>query len=53
MRKTKQNKGFWLVQCLICLILIAVTMLSITIKFTLAEDFREIGVMTAVGMKNR
>ena len=37
----------------ICLILIAFTMLSFTIKFTLAEDFREIGVMKAVGLKNR
>ena len=37
----------------ICLILIAFTMLSFTIKFTLTEDFREIGVMKAVGLKNR
>ena len=37
----------------ICLILIAFTMLSFTIKFTLNEDFREIGVMKAVGLKNR
>ncbi len=37
----------------ICLILIAFTMLSFTIKFTLSEDFREIGVMKAVGLKNR
>ncbi|MCR5214952.1 MAG: ABC transporter permease [Eubacterium sp.] len=36
----------------ICLILIAFTMLSFTIKFTLNEDFREIGVMKAVGLKN-
>ncbi|MCR5719808.1 MAG: FtsX-like permease family protein [Lachnospiraceae bacterium] len=37
----------------ICLILITFTMLSFTIKFTLTEDFREIGVMKAVGIKNR
>ncbi|MCR5829466.1 MAG: ABC transporter permease [Lachnospiraceae bacterium] len=37
----------------ICLILIAFTMLSFTIKFTFGEDFREIGVMKAVGIKNR
>ncbi len=37
----------------ICLILIAFTMLSFTIKFTLEEDFREIGVMKAVGIKAR
>ncbi len=36
----------------ISLILIAFTMLSFTIKFTLEEDFREIGVMKAVGLKN-
>ncbi|MCR4717868.1 MAG: ABC transporter permease, partial [Lachnospiraceae bacterium] len=36
----------------ICLILIAFTMLSFTIKFTLSEDFREIGVMKAVGLRN-
>ncbi len=35
----------------ICLILISFAMLSFTIKFTLAEDFREIGVMKAVGLK--
>lgn len=35
----------------ICLILISFAMLSFTIKFTLAEDFREIGVMKAVGIK--
>jgi putative ABC transport system permease protein len=37
----------------ICLILIAFAMLSFTIKFTLEEDFREIGVMKAVGIKTR
>ncbi|MBP5152834.1 MAG: FtsX-like permease family protein, partial [Lachnospiraceae bacterium] len=37
----------------ICLILISFTMLSFTIKFTLTEDFREIGVMKAVGLKNK
>ncbi len=37
----------------ICLILIAFTMLAFTIRFTLEEDFREIGVMKAVGLKDR
>lgn len=37
----------------VCLILIAFAMLSFTIKFTLNEDFREIGVMKAVGLRNR
>ena len=37
----------------ICLILISFTMLSFTINFTLTEDFREIGVMKAVGLRNR
>jgi putative ABC transport system permease protein len=37
----------------VCLILIAFTMLSFTIRFTLSEDFREIGVMKAVGLKTR
>ena len=36
----------------ICLILVSFTMLSFTIKFTLSEDFREIGVMKAVGLRN-
>ena len=36
----------------ICLILIAFAMLSFTIKFTINEDFREIGVMKAIGLKN-
>ena len=35
----------------ICLIFISFAMLSFTIKFTLTEDFREIGVMKAVGIK--
>ena len=34
------------------LILISFAMLSFTIKFTLNEDFREIGVMKAVGLRN-
>ncbi|MCR4961067.1 MAG: ABC transporter permease [Lachnospiraceae bacterium] len=37
----------------IFLILIAFAMLSFTIRFTLSEDFREIGVMKAIGLKNR
>ena len=35
----------------VCLIFISFAMLSFTIKFTLTEDFREIGVMKAVGIK--
>jgi putative ABC transport system permease protein len=35
----------------ICLILISFAMLSFTIKFTINEDFREIGVMKAVGIR--
>ena len=34
------------------LLLISFAMLSFTIKFTLNEDFREIGVMKAVGLRN-
>ena len=36
----------------ICLILISFVVLSFTIKFTLNEEFREIGVMKALGLKN-
>lgn len=37
----------------ICLILIAFLALRFTIIFTLNSDFREIGVMKAIGIKNR
>ena len=37
----------------ICLIIIAFVVLRFTIGFTIDEDFREIGVMKAVGLKNR
>lgn len=37
----------------VCLILVSFVMLRFTIKFTLTEEFREIGVMKAIGMKNR
>lgn len=36
----------------ICLILVAFVVLRFTISFTIAEEFREIGVMKAIGMKN-
>lgn len=36
----------------ICLILISFVVLKFTIGFTIAEEFREIGVMKAVGLKN-
>lgn len=37
----------------ICLILIAFVILRFTITFTLNEEFREIGIMKAIGIKNR
>lgn len=36
----------------ICLILIAFVMLRFTITFTLSEEYREIGIMKAIGIKN-
>ena len=36
----------------VCLILIAFVVLSFTISFTLTEEYREIGVMKAIGIKN-
>ena len=36
----------------ICLILIAFVVLRFTITFTLSEEFREIGVMKAIGIRN-
>ncbi len=36
----------------ICLILVAFVVLRFTIRFTLEEEFREIGVMKAIGIKN-
>ena len=36
----------------VCLILIAFSVLKFTIGFTLTEEFREIGVMKALGLKN-
>ena len=35
----------------ICLIAIALVMLKFTIVFTVNEDYREIGIMKAIGMK--
>ncbi|MCQ2522463.1 MAG: ABC transporter permease [Lachnospiraceae bacterium] len=37
----------------ICLIIVAFVVLKFTITFTLSEEFREIGVMKAIGIKNR
>ncbi|MBQ8181716.1 MAG: ABC transporter permease [Ruminococcus sp.] len=36
----------------VCLILVAFVVLKFTISFTLSEEFREIGVMKAIGIKN-
>lgn len=36
----------------ICLILVSFVVLRFTIGFTISEEFREIGVMKAIGMKN-
>ncbi|MCQ4638150.1 ABC transporter permease [Anaerovorax odorimutans] len=36
----------------ICLILIALLVLRFTLVFTIEEDYREIGIMKAVGLKN-
>lgn len=36
----------------VCLIFIAFLVLRFTITFTLQEDYREIGIMKAIGMKN-
>lgn len=37
----------------VCLILIAFIILKFTITFTLSEEYREIGIMKAIGIKNR
>lgn len=37
----------------VCLILIAFVILQFTIRFTLSEEYREIGVMKAIGIGNR
>lgn len=37
----------------VCLILISVVILRFTIHFTMREEFREIGVMKAIGIHNR
>jgi len=37
----------------ICLILISMVILRFTIQFTMSEEFREIGVMKAIGIKNQ
>lgn len=36
----------------ICLIIIALVLLKFTIGFTISEEYREIGVMKAIGIKN-
>ncbi len=37
----------------VCLIIISIVILRFTIMFTLNEEFREIGVMKAIGIRNR
>lgn len=37
----------------VCLIIVAFIVLKFTINFTLVEEFREIGVMKAIGIKDR
>lgn len=37
----------------ICLILISMVILHFTIHFTMSEEFREIGIMKAIGIRNR
>lgn len=37
----------------ICLIIIAFVILNFTIRFTLQEEYKEIGIMKAIGIKNR
>lgn len=37
----------------VCLILISMVILRFTINFTMSEEFREIGVMKAIGIPNR
>lgn len=37
----------------VCLILIAFVILRFTITFTLSEEYREIGIMKAIGIKNK
>lgn len=37
----------------VCLILISMVILRFTINFTMSEEFREIGVMKAIGISNR
>lgn len=37
----------------ICIILISMVILKFTIKFTISEEFSEIGVMKAIGIKNK
>lgn len=36
----------------VCLIIISIVLLRFTIGFTISEEFREIGVMKAIGIKN-
>lgn len=37
----------------VCLIIVAFVVLKFTITFTISEEFREIGVMKAIGLSNR
>ena len=47
----QKNKSICYMVC-VCLILISLVILHFTIRFTVTEDFREIGVMKAIGIKN-
>ena len=37
----------------VCLIVISLVILSFTVSFTLSEEFRQIGIMQAIGIPNR
>lgn len=43
---------FLLIGVSLCLIIISILMLKFTINFTISEEFREIGVMKAIGLTN-
>lgn len=45
--------AFIMVILSVCLIIVAFVVLKFSIGFTIAEEYREIGVMKAIGLKNR
>lgn len=45
--------SFALLALSVCLIVVALLILKFTITFTINEEYREIGVMKAIGLKNR